>query len=93
MAKKSKKKIGRWLALSGFAGAIVFAVMAYHIYGEVQRPNVNLNGRKTAYLYIRTGSVYADVLKMLKDSSFVIDAESFDWVARQKNYPQLVKAG
>lgn len=30
---------------------------------------------------------------MLTDSSFIIDSESFDWVARQKNYPQLVKAG
>ena len=93
MAKKNKKKLGRWLALGGLAGAIVFAIMAYHIYGEIQRPNVKLDGRKTAYLYIRTGSSYADVLKQLKDSSFVVDAKSFDWVARQKNYPQLVKAG
>lgn len=93
MVKKSKKKIGRWLALGGLAGAIVFAIMAYHIYGDVQRPNVKLEGRTTAYLYVRTGSTYSDVLKMLKDSSFVIDAKSFDWVARQKNYPQLVKAG
>ena len=93
MAKKNKKKLGRWLALGGLAGAIVFAIMAYHIYGEVQRPNVKLNGRKTAYLYVRTGSTYADVLKQLKDSSFIVDAKSFDWVSRQKNYPQLVKAG
>lgn len=93
MAKKSKKKIGRWLALGGLAGAIVFAIMAYHIYDEVQRPNVKLNGRSSAYLYIRTGSTFADVLKALKDSSFVVDIKSFDWVARQKSYPQLVKAG
>lgn len=93
MAKKNKKKLGRWLALGGLAGAIVFAIMAYHIYGEVQRPNVKLNGRSSAYLYVRTGSSYSDVLKMLKDSSFIVDAKSFDWVARQKNYPQLVKAG
>ena len=93
MAKKSKKKIGRWLALGGLAGAIVFAIMAYHIYDEVQRPNVKLNGRTSAYLYIRTGSTFADVLKALKDSSFVVDIKSFDWVARQKSYPQLVKAG
>ena len=93
MAKKGKKKLGRWLAISGFAGAIVFAVMAYHIYGDVQRANVKLDGRKTAYLYIKTGSHYADVLKMLADSNFIVDKESFDWVARQKNYPQLVKAG
>ena len=93
MAKKSKKKLGRWLALGGLAGAIVFAIMAYHIYDEVQRPNVKLNGRSTAYLYIHTGSTYTDVVKILKDSSFVEDFKSFDWVARQKSYPQLVKAG
>ena len=93
VAKKGKKKLGRWLALCGFAGAVVFGVMAYNIYGDVQRPNVKLDGRKTAYLYIKTGSRYADVLKMLTDSSFIVDKESFDWVARQKNYPQLVKAG
>lgn len=93
MVKRKKSKIGKWLALSGFVGAVVFGFLAYNIYGDVQRPNVDLKGRKTAYVYIPTGSVYADVVKVLVDSSFIIDKESFDWVARQKNYPQLVKAG
>ncbi len=93
MAKKQKGKLGRRLALAGFVGAVVFAFMAYNIYNDVQRANVDLKGRKTAFLYIHTGSSYDDVLKMLTDSSFIIDSESFDWVARQKNYPQLVKAG
>lgn len=93
MAKKSKKKLGRWLAVTAFAATIVFAIFAYNIYGDVQKPNIDLRGRKSAYLYVRTGCMYADVVKMLKDSNFVVDIESFDWVARQKNYPQLVKAG
>ena len=92
-AKKSKKKLGRWLSVTAFAATIVFAIFAYNIYGDVQKPNVDLRGRKSAYLYVHTGCMYADVVKMLKDSNFVIDIESFDWVARQKNYPQLVKAG
>ncbi len=93
MAKKKKSKIGKWLAICGFAGAVVFGILAYNIYADVQRPNVDLKGRKTAYICIPTGSVYADVVKMLADSSFIVDKESFDWVAKQKNYPQLVKAG
>lgn len=93
VAKKNKKKLGRWLTISGFLLAIVFAVRAYNIYGDVKKPNVDLKGRKTACIYVRTGSTYSDVVKMLKDSCYVVDIESFDWVARQKNYPQLVKAG
>ena len=93
MAKKNKKKLGRWLTISGFLLVIVFAVRAYNIYGDVKKPNVDLKGRKTAFVYVKTGSAYSDVVKMLKDSNYVVDIESFDWVARQKNYPQLVKAG
>jgi len=93
VARKSKKKLGRWLTVIGFAAAIVFAIFAYNIYGDVKRSNVDLGDKKYVYLYIPTGCGYADVVKMLKDNRYIVDIESFDWVARQKNYPNLVKAG
>lgn len=93
MAKKQKKKLGKWLTIAAFIAAGVFAFLAYDIYGDIKKPNVVLKNRREAYIYIPTGSTYDDVFKMLKDSCFIVDAKSFDWVAEQKNYPQLVKAG
>lgn len=45
------------------------------------------------YLYIRTGSTYADVQKALEEGGFVRDMKSFDLLARQAGYPDRVKAG
>lgn len=46
-----------------------------------------------AYLYIPTGSRYDEVKHLLKTQGFIKDLFSFDLLARQAKYPDLVKAG
>jgi UPF0755 protein len=53
-------------------------------------PNVT---DKHEYLYIRTGSDYAEVYKTLRDSDMLKDSTTFSWAAQHMNYTDRVKAG
>ncbi|GAA0545134.1 endolytic transglycosylase MltG [Chitinophaga japonensis] len=68
------------------AGAAVY--VAYRVFG----PNTKAFGDKK-YFYVRTGSTYQDVLEGLEEQGVVRSRNSFDWVARELNYPTRVKAG
>ncbi|HOZ29647.1 MAG TPA: endolytic transglycosylase MltG [Bacteroidales bacterium] len=61
-------------------------------YGYIFRSNVKLE-ISPAYLYIPNGSDYEDVLRILDSTGYVVDMESFKFVAERKNYPAKVLAG
>jgi UPF0755 protein len=46
-----------------------------------------------AYLYIRTGTGYAAVLDSLRRHELLRDLRTFEWLAEQRHYPQLVRPG
>jgi len=73
----------------GLILVIAFFFWISSIYNKIYNPNV----KKTAVLYIPTGSDYQKVLSILKDRDLISDLSSFDWVARRKMYPALVKPG
>ena len=86
MAKK--RKALRW-ALGLFFILLILAGFAlWGVFG----PNTG-DFKEDDYLYVRTGSTYADVRSSLKDDGFVKNIESYDVVARRANYPAMVKAG
>lgn len=75
--------------------AIVVAVgvsIAYKYYKYIYAPAVHLN-HCSVYFYIPTGSSYDDVRELLLNDTIITDSEAFDWVAKRKNYPNLVKPG
>jgi UPF0755 protein len=74
------------LVLAGFAAA-------YIIYHNVFEPNVDLEGRNHVHIYIPTGSTYADVKHILKEDEVLGNYETFDRIARRKNYHNLVRPG
>jgi len=45
------------------------------------------------YLYIRTGSTFADVYKTIRDKEIVKDSTNFLWAAQNMKYPGRVKPG
>lgn len=51
------------------------------------------NFRQGEFLYIRTGSNYEDVKQTLKEEGFVRNIKTFDFLAHQAHYPDMVKAG
>lgn len=53
-------------------------------------PSVTAN---QPYLYIRTGSGFADVYKTIREQEMVEDSTVFRWAAENMNYAQAVKPG
>lgn len=68
------------------AGIAVY--FAYRVFGPNTRTFVDKK-----YFYIRTGSHYTDVLTGLREQDIIRNEKSFDWVAKQLDYPNRVKAG
>jgi UPF0755 protein len=97
MTKKKKKKgfsVIKQVALWVFIVLVILAgVAAYKIYSFVYAPNVQLGDSSAEYLYIPTGSTFSEVRNTLIENDFLKNVNSFDWVAEQKSYPNLVKAG
>ncbi|NOU19969.1 MAG: endolytic transglycosylase MltG [Bacteroidales bacterium] len=74
--------------------AIVFAILmviGYVFYNRMYRSNVRITEDK--YLYIRTGSDFNVVVKLLQDNNIIADIESFIKTSERYNYTQRVKSG
>jgi len=86
-SKKKKNKF-RWLLWAGAALVIIALYGLLKIFG----PNTG-SMSEGEYLYIRTGSTYADVKEALKEGGFIRNMASFDLLAKKANYPARVYAG
>ncbi|WP_369995876.1 endolytic transglycosylase MltG [Winogradskyella sp.] len=71
-------------------GLVILAVIAYYIYGAMFQPNTAFNN-ETAYIYVPTNAVYPQVRAQLEP--LLEDIETFDALARQKQYTSNIKAG
>jgi UPF0755 protein len=73
------------IALLFIAGLVLFY---NRIFG------ISINAEKPAkILIIPTGSAYAQVIDSIVSINLVKNIKLFDWVAKKKNYPALVKPG
>ncbi|WP_400079473.1 endolytic transglycosylase MltG [Winogradskyella sp. R77965] len=71
-------------------GLVIFAVIAYYIYGAMFEPNTKFNN-ETAYIYVPTNANYNDVRDQLVP--LLEDIDKFDALASQKKYTTNIKAG
>lgn len=69
---------------------IILAGVGVNYYYKYFGPNVTA---KQEYLYIHTGSTYADVIKTVQEQGIVKDTVTFNWAATNMNYPHRVKPG
>ncbi|HAK00340.1 MAG TPA: endolytic transglycosylase MltG [Bacteroidales bacterium] len=93
--KSSKSKIFNTKQILAFVALIAIAVgltVLYLGYSAVFKPNINLEEEHT-HIYIPTGSTYDDVKRIITEMEILRNPETFFWLARQKNYPNLVRAG
>jgi UPF0755 protein len=103
MAKKKGSKTGAKGKSSGFFKKVIISFVAiigiigggtaYYSYNRIYKPNVELFGKNQAYLYIKTGSSFEDVLANLVDNNIIKNASSFQWVAERKGYKNKIKPG
>lgn len=91
--KNKKNNLKKYFLISIIAIAIIAGFKAYQFYQDIKSPNIDLKGEKYSYIYIPSGSYYSHVKAILKESGYLINEDSFDWVAQKKKYPENVKAG
>lgn len=92
MAKKkfSFLKIVFFLILSV---AVVAGIIAYKFYNMIYQPNVALGDKKTEFFYISMGSSLMDVVNSLYEKNYILDRNSFEWVAEKKKYKNNIHPG
>lgn len=66
---------------------IVLVTTSIIFYNKIYKPNTHLTG----FVFIPTNNTFEDVSRIL--SPFLNNTASFNWVARQKNYPNTIKPG
>lgn len=75
-------------------GIVVGSYMAYNMYQKVYQPNVTLDNANEEYFYIYSTYDFSDVVHDLYEKGYIINRESFEWVAEQKsNFKNNVKPG
>ncbi|TGE22303.1 endolytic transglycosylase MltG [Hymenobacter aquaticus] len=83
-------RVGRGLLLVFLlAGSVAF----YLAWQALWKPNVAASPFGPAYLYIRSGSSFQAVLDSLRQHELLRDPETFEQVARWREYPAHVRPG
>ena len=72
---------------------IASLVAGYFVYRIIFKPNVWTAGNNAASVYIPTGSDFDDVKTILYSQGLIIHRNTFEWLARKKKYPDLIKPG
>ena len=91
--RSQKKSKWRKLLFSFLAVLIILSLsLAYLLYQIIFSPNVWVQKQETA-VYIPSGASYQTVLDTLYNKGIIIHRNNFEWLARHKQYPDLVKPG
>lgn len=93
MAKGKKSGLFRILVIIGIILLLAGAFVIYKGYAFLYKSNVDLNGKKSEYLYIRTGSDFNEVMDNLSKGNFIANPETFKWLADYKDYKTHIKPG
>ena len=73
---------------------LVGAGMIYQLYVRVYQPNIVLPADVSEkYIYIPTDADFNQVIEILSVDSLLINANSFQWLAKQKRYDINIKPG
>ena len=65
----------------------------YQAYKSFYASNVWLNGQKSTFVYIPDKASYEDVKAILYLNGLIVNRNSFEWMARIKQYPAHVRPG
>jgi UPF0755 protein len=81
------------LVIIAFVVVVTGVVTGIRTFRKIYLPNVIVESGSGGYLYIKTGSNIDDVCKSLYENNYVINRQSFEWMAEKKNYAGHIKAG
>lgn len=88
--KSKSKKILIWITvvLTAVGGSVAFL-----FYQAVYAPNLFLAGKTIDYIYIPSNSNFDDVMKILSEKKILQSMQTFEWLAKRKNYTNKVLPG
>ncbi|MCF6170787.1 MAG: endolytic transglycosylase MltG [Bacteroidales bacterium] len=92
----TRKKRKRWRKLVAWLVVLLLLFAAgggYYLYKIIFEPNVWTAGGEIVSVTIPTGSGFEDVKEILYEKGLVVHRKNFEWLARKKNYPRMVKPG
>lgn len=92
MASKKQKKKNKALPLVLILFLVAGSVSMFMLYRWIYANNIN-EQYQNEYFYIYSNWTYDDVLTGLQEKEVVKNINSFDWVAKQKNYPNNLNPG
>jgi UPF0755 protein len=90
--KKGSSKFKKILIASLFISLISGLGLIYFFYESVYKRNIKIENQEP-YIYIKTGSNFEDVKRLLVEKNVLVNMASFEWLAKQKNYVNRVKPG
>jgi UPF0755 protein len=94
LQKKKKRPIWVKLVYILLTFLIIAVLVAGHfLYNALYKSNVWTSGENTASIYIPTSSNFEDVKNLLYEQGIIINRSSFEWLAKKKKYPSLIKPG
>jgi UPF0755 protein len=94
--RKNKRKSGLKKFLIAFFIIIIFggSGLVYQLYSRVYHPNIIFTKDATEkYIYIPTNSNFIQVVTILSENGLLVNANSFEWLAKQKKYNTNIKPG
>ena len=91
--KKQKTKMLRIFRNIIILLIVAASISAYLIYRALWKTNVWIHDNTTTSIYIPTGATFNDVKDILYEQGLIINRNSFEWLAKKKKYPGLVKPG
>jgi peptidoglycan lytic transglycosylase G len=75
-------------------GILYGGYTAYNMYQRVYQPNVTLSNTNDKYFYIYSDYQFDDVVHDLYEKGYIINRESFKWVAQKKsNFKNNIHSG
>lgn len=95
MAKKKDRfvQVKRIIISMVIMVLLIACFLFYKSYQRIYKPNVILVKAKTAFVYIPTGSTLEDVVSILYEKNYLINRNSFEWLAEKKNYRNNIYPG
>jgi UPF0755 protein len=72
---------------------LIVSFLLYKSYQRIYQPNIILKEAKTAYINIPTGSTIEDVINILYEKNYIVNRNSFEWLAEKKNYRNNIHPG
>lgn len=91
--RRRKSPLRKFIFFTLILFILLAVATAFFVYRALFSNNVWLDDREKVSVYIPTGSDYEDVKSELYGKGLIVNRRTFEWVARQKDYPVLVKPG